>query len=91
MAVDIKIEGLTVAQKTALMARLLIYYGPPPTVPGVKPEDPPTPQYTPKQWVNLNLWREIKNKIKSVAHREASATVEAAQAAVDAELGDEVA
>jgi len=41
--------------------------------------------------VTLCLWREIKNKIKSVAHREASATVEAAQAAVDTEYGDEVA
>ena len=91
MAVDIKIEGLTVAQKTALMARLLIYYGPPPTVPGVKPEDPPTPQYTPKQWVNLNLWREIKNKWKSIISREKDAELRAAQDAVDAELGDEVA
>jgi len=91
MAIDIKIEGLTVAQKTALMARLLIYYGPPPTVPGVKPEDPPTPQYTPKQWVNLNLWREIKNKWKSVISREKDAELKAAQDAVDTELGDEVA
>jgi hypothetical protein len=91
MAVDIKIEGLTVAQKTALMARLLIYYGPPPTVPGVKPEDPPTPQYTPKQWVTLCLWREIKNKWKSIISREKDAELRAAQDAVDAELGDEVA
>jgi len=81
MAVDIKIEGLTVAQKTALMAKLLTFYGP-------KPEDS---TLTDKQWVTLCLWREIKNKIKSVAHREASATVEAAQAAVDTEYGDEVA
>jgi len=91
MAIDIKIEGLTVAQKTALMAKLLIYYGPPPTVPGVKPEDPPTPQYTPKQWVTLNLWREIKNKWKSIISREKDAELRAAQDAVDAELGDEVA
>jgi len=74
-----------------LMAKLLIYYGPPPTVPGVKPEDPPTPQYTPKQWVNLNLWREIKNKWKSIISREKDAELRAAQDAVDAELGDEVA
>ena len=61
-------------------AKLLTFYGP-------KPEEFVG---TNKQWVTLNLWREIKNKIKSVAHREASVAVEAAQAAVDTEYGDEV-
>jgi hypothetical protein len=80
MAVDIIIQGLTVAQKTALMAKLLTFYGP-------KPEGS---TLTDKQWVTLCLWREIKNRIKSVVSREKDAELRAAQDAVDADLGDEV-
>ena len=90
MPINIKIEGLTAEQAKSLQEGLLKYYGPPPSIPGTNPEDPPVPRYTPNQWVTLCLWRDIKEKLKSVARREAEDSIRAAINSVDDNFGEDV-